>query len=103
MAGEAHGPPAQAVRPFVALPRAREPLAIQFGQPGELLRGAVVAAGGDQRGHVEAADERPDAAVVVVVGLVEVTQEEVIAPVGIAGPDGVVEGAYSVRRVQAAW
>src|SRR5690606_10181623 len=83
LAALSHRPAARAVEPFVELPRLLASLAVHGRQLGQLVCRLLAATGLHEGGDVEPADERPGATVVIVVGLVEVADAVVRAPVGL--------------------
>ena len=56
------------------------------------FRSLAVAARLDERGDLRAADEEPDAAVVILAGMIQVSV--VVPPIRLAGLDGRVDGAH---------
>src|SRR5688500_10839228 len=87
--GESHRAAGLAVEPLVELPfgaRGVRPyrlpaLAIHLGEPDKVPARLIQPAGLDERGDVEAANEGPCAAVVVVVRQVEITNAVIVSPV----------------------
>ena len=69
------------VQPLVELPFTFLAQAVGIRQQSERGAGPVQLTVTHQRGHVETADERPDATVVVLVGQVQVAAAVVLAPV----------------------
>jgi len=82
-----HGLAALAVVPFVEFSQP-----VQFREFLQSYRGFTMAAGGDQRGDVESADEWSHASVVVVVRLVQ--RSVVVAPVRVPGLDDRRQAAH---------
>src|SRR3990170_6866516 len=72
------------VAPFVELPFFLDPQAVDLGQFLQLAAGLIHTPSFDQRGDIEPAHERPDAAVVILLWQVQVVVAIVLAPVFIA-------------------
>ena len=88
----AHGMSAAAMQPLVERPIGQGALAVGFGQGDDHLLGLARQPVAHQRGHVETADHGPDAAVVILVGQVQIAAAVIVAPVAFPGEDRRVDG-----------
>src|SRR5690625_238740 len=87
------------MKPFVELPLLLFASPVRFSQQRQLFPGPVQLSGPDQRGDVEPTDERPDAAVVVLVRKVQVSTAVVLAPIAVTRVDRWGERFKRVRPV----
>ena len=93
----AHGMPAFAVHPLIELPRIVDTLAIGVGQGNQHLLGILLPAVANKGGNVEAADHGPDAAIMVLVGQIQVAAAVVFAPVALSRIDRWIDGLGGIR------
>jgi len=91
LVGVAHGVTAFPVHPLVELPRRMQPLLVGSCQAHQQPLRFLLPVMADQRSHVEPAHHRPDAAIVVLMGQVQVPAAVVFPPGGFAGENGRVD------------